>query len=70
MMSSVNTKQPMTYQDLLTNLQNLTEEQLNREVILYNFEEDLLLDNEVTALREAQYDSPGLISKGTPYLVF
>ena len=69
-MSSVNTKQPMTYQDLLTNLQNLTEEQLNREVILYNFEEDLLLDNEVTALREAQCDSPGLISKGTPYLVF
>jgi hypothetical protein len=60
----------MTYQDLLTNLQNLTQEQLNREVILYNFEEDLLLDNEVTALREAQYDAPGLISKGTPYLVF
>lgn len=60
----------MTYKDLLTNLQNLTEEQLNREVLLYNFEEDLLLDNEVTALRVTEYDSPGLISKGTPYIVF
>jgi hypothetical protein len=61
---------PMTYKDLLTNLKNLTEEQLNREVLLYNFEEDLLLDNEVTALRVTEYDSPGLISAGTPYIVF
>jgi hypothetical protein len=27
-------------------------------------------DNEVTAVRSAQCDAPGLISKGTPYLVF
>lgn len=60
----------MTYKELLQQLQQLNEEQLNREIILYNFEEDLLLDNEVTALREAQCDAPGLISKGTPYLVF
>jgi hypothetical protein len=59
----------MTYKELLSHIQNLTEEQLNREVILYNFEEDLLLDNVVTALRSAQCDVPGLISKDTPYLV-
>lgn len=60
----------MTYKDLLSHIQNLTEEQLNREVILYNFEDDLLLDNQVTALRVTEYDAPGLISKDTPYIVF
>ena len=60
----------MTYRDLLSQIQSLTEDQLDREIILYNFEEDLLLNNEVTALRSAQYDVPGEISKGTPYLVF
>lgn len=60
----------MTYKELITQLQQLSEEQQNREVLLYNFEEDLLLDNEVTAVRSAQCDAPGLISKGTPYLVF
>ena len=60
----------MTYKELLSQLQSLTEEQQNREVLLYNFEEDLLLDNEVTALRVTDYGSPGLISKDTPYLVF
>ena len=60
----------MTYKDLITQLQQLSEEQQNREVLLYNFEEDLLLDNEVTAVRISQYDAPGEISKGTPYLVF
>ena len=59
----------MTYKELLSHIQNLTEEQLNREVILYNFEEDLILDNEVTDLRFAHCDVPGLISKDTPYLV-
>jgi hypothetical protein len=60
----------MTYRDLLSQIQNLTEEQLDREIILYNFEEDLLLDNEVTGLRSAHCSIPGLISEGTPYLVF
>lgn len=60
----------MTYRDLLNLIQDLSPQQLNSEIVLYNFEEDLLLDNEVTALREAMYDAPGLISKGTPYLVF
>jgi hypothetical protein len=60
----------MNYRDLFTQLQLLTEEQMDREILLYNFEEDLLLDNEVTALRVTEYDSPGLISKDTPYLVF
>jgi hypothetical protein len=59
----------MTYKDLLTNLQNLTDDQLQREVILYNFEEDLLLDNVVTAVRINQCDVPGLISAGMPYIV-
>ena len=59
----------MTYKDLLTNLQNLPDDQLQREVILYNFEEDLLLDNVVTAVRINQFDVPGLISAGTPYIV-
>jgi hypothetical protein len=60
----------MTYKDLIAQLQQLSEEQQNREVLLYNFEEDLLLDNEVTAVRSAQCDVAGEISKGTPYLVF
>ena len=60
----------MTYKELLSQLQSLTEEQQNREVLMYNFEDDLLLDNVVTALRVTEYDSPGLISKDTPYLVF
>ena len=60
----------MTYQDLLNNLQNLTEEQLKNEVILYNHEEDLLLDNEVKEVRVTKYDAPGLISADTPYIVF
>ncbi len=60
----------MTYRDLLSQIQNLTNDQLDREIMLYNFEEDLLLNNEVTALRSAQCDVPGEISKGTPYLVF
>jgi len=60
----------MTYKDLIAQLQQLSEDQQNREVLLYNFEEDLLLDNEVTAIRSAQCDVPGEISKGTPYLVF
>jgi hypothetical protein len=60
----------MTYKELLSQLQSLTEEQQNREVLMYNFEDDLLLDNVVTALRVTEYDSPGLVSKNTPYLVF
>ena len=60
----------MTYRELLSEIQKLSEDQLNREIILYNFEEDLLLNNEVTALRSAKCDVPGEISKGTPYLVF
>lgn len=62
--------QKMTYKDLISQIQQLSEEQQNREVLLYNFVEDLLLDNEVTALRQAQYDVPGEISEGTSYLVF
>ena len=62
--------QKMTYKDLISQIQQLSEDQQNREVLLYNFAEDLLLDNEVTALRKAQYDVPGEISEGTPYLVF
>ena len=54
----------MTYKELIQQLQQLTEEQQ------YNFEEDVLLDNEVTAVRSAQIDVPGEITKGTPYLVF
>ena len=60
----------MTYRELIQQLQTLNEEQMDREVILYNFEEDLLLDSIVTRVGIAQYDSPGLISKGTPYVVF
>ena len=46
----------MTYKELLSQLQSLTEEQKNREVLMYNFEDDLLLDNVVTALRVTEYD--------------
>ena len=60
----------MTYRELIQQLQTLNEEQMDREVILYNFEKDLLLDNIVTRVGVAQYDAPGLISKGTPYVVF
>jgi hypothetical protein len=59
----------MTYKELIIQLQQLSEEQQNREVLLYNFEEDILLNNEVTAVRTAKCDVFGEISKGTPYLV-
>ena len=60
----------MTYRELIQQLQTLNEKQMDREVILYNFEEDLLLDNIVTKVGVAHCDAPGLISKGTPYVVF
>lgn len=60
----------MTYRELLWQIQSLSEEQLDREIILYDWNDNLLLDNEVTKLGVAQCDCPGLISMGTPYLTF
>jgi hypothetical protein len=59
----------MTNRELLSKLGKLTEEQLDREVILYFQSEDQLTDYEITDVRTAPFGVPGLISKDTPYLV-
>ena len=59
----------MTYKNLLNQLQQLNEEQLDREIVLYDFEQDLILDGQVTAIRINEWPSK-IIDKGTPYLVF
>lgn len=58
----------MTYRDLLSQIQNLTEEQLNREVLVYNQEEDLFHDDG-TELRITDRSIPGFIDANFPYLV-
>jgi hypothetical protein len=59
----------MTNRELISKLQQLTEEQLDREVILYFQSEDQLTDYEVTDVRVAPFSVPGLLSKDTPYIV-
>jgi hypothetical protein len=57
----------MTYKDLLQQLQQLTEEQLDREVLVYNSKEDFFFDDG-TNMSISVNSIPGFIDKDFPYL--
>lgn len=58
----------MTYLELLKKLQTLEKNQLDRQVLVYNEEEDLFYDNG-TDFRITDRFIPGLIDADFPYLV-
>lgn len=58
----------MTYQQLLQMIQTLDKNQLDREVLVYNQEEDFFYDDG-TSLRVSMNAVPGFIDKDFPYLV-
>ncbi len=57
----------MNYRKLLSHIQNLTEEQLDREVLVYNSEEDFFFDDG-TNMSISVNSIPGFIDKDFPYL--
>lgn len=57
----------MTYLELLAYIQTLDKDQLDREVLVYNQEEDLFYENG-TEFRVTDRAIPGLIDKDFPYL--
>jgi hypothetical protein len=57
----------MNYRELLSHIQNLTEEQLDREVLVYNSEEDFFFDAG-TNMSISVNSIPGFIDKDFPYL--
>lgn len=57
----------MNYRELLSHIQNLTEEQLDREVLVYNSEEDFFFDDG-TNMSISANSIPGFIDKDFPYL--
>jgi hypothetical protein len=57
----------MNYRELLSHIQNLTEEQLDREVLVYNSEEDFFFDDG-TNMSISVNSIPGFIDKDFPYL--
>ena len=57
----------MNYRELLSHIQNLTEEQLDREVLVYNSEEDFFFDDG-TNISISVNSIPGFIDKDFPYL--
>lgn len=57
----------MTYKELLTHIQTLNKDQLDREVLVYNQEEDLFYDDG-TCFRITDRAIPGLIDADLPYL--
>ncbi len=57
----------MKYRELLSHIQNLTEEQLDREVLVYNSEEDFFFDDG-TNMSISVNSIPGFIDKDFPYL--
>ena len=58
----------MTYLELLKKLQTLEKNQLDRQVLVYNEEEDLFYDDG-TNLRITDRSVPGFIDADFPYLV-
>jgi len=58
----------MTYLELLKKLQTLEKNQLDRQVLVYNEEEDFFYDDG-TNLRITDRSVPGLIDANFPYLV-
>ena len=57
----------MTYRELLAYIQTLDKDQLDREVLVYNQEEDLFYEDG-TEFRVTDRSIPGLIDKDFPYL--
>lgn len=57
----------MTYRELLAYIQTLDKDQLDREVLVYNQEEDFFYENG-TEFRVTDREIPGLIDKDFPYL--
>jgi hypothetical protein len=57
----------MTYRELLSFIQTLTEEQKNREVLVYNSQEDFFYDDG-TVFKVTNTSVPGLIDADFPYL--
>lgn len=58
----------MTYQQLFEMIQTLDKNQLDREVLVYNQEEDFFYDDG-TSFAVSVNAVPGFIDKGFPYLV-
>lgn len=57
----------MTYRELLAYIQTLNKNQLDREVLIYNEEEDLFYEDG-TSFRVTDRAIPGLIDADFPYL--
>ena len=57
----------MTYRELLAYIQTLDKDQLDREVLVYNQEEDFFYENG-TEFRVTDREIPGMIDKDFPYL--
>ena len=57
----------MTYRELLSHIQNLTEEQMDCEVLVYNSEEDFFFDDG-TAFKVTDREITGLIDADFPYM--
>lgn len=57
----------MTYRELLSHIQNLTEEQMDREILVYNSEEDFFFDDG-TDFKVTDREITGLIDADFPYL--
>jgi hypothetical protein len=57
----------MNYRELLSHIQNLTEEQMNHEVLVYNSEEDFFFDDG-TSFKVTDREVTGLIDADFPYL--
>jgi len=58
----------MTYRELLSKLQSFTDNQLDNEILVYNYGEDVFFDDG-TELCISVNEVPGFISKDFPYLV-
>ena len=58
----------MTYQQLLSYIQTLDKEQMDREVFVYDSSQDVFYDDG-TSFRITSTSVPGLIDKDFPYLV-
>jgi hypothetical protein len=57
----------MTYRELLSYIQTLNKDQMDREVLVYNSQEDWFYDDG-TAFKVTDRAVPGLIDADFPYL--
>lgn len=59
----------MRYRDLLNKIQNLSESQLDREVLVYDHKKKIIYNESVVDLRVSVAAVPGIIDKDFSYLV-